>query len=126
MKIAIKTLHPSVENESLKIAKEKADIESIRVFGENLTALLLAPPLGQKRVLAIDPGFRTGCKIVCLDSMGDLLHNDTIYPHPPVNEKIQAIKKISNLVESYKIEVIAIGDGTASRETEAFIKKIRC
>lgn len=116
-------LHPSVENESLKIAKEKADIESIRVFGENLTALLLAPPLGQKRVLAIDPGFRTGCKIVCLDSMGDLLHNDTIYPHPPVNEKIQAIKKISNLVESYKIEVIAIGDGTASRETEAFIKK---
>lgn len=117
-------LHPSVENESLKIAKEKADIESIRVFGENLTALLLAPPLGQKRVLAIDPGFRTGCKIVCLDSMGDLLHNDTIYPHPPVNEKIQAIKKISNLVESYKIEVIAIGDGTASRETEAFIKKI--
>ena len=117
-------LHPSVENESLKISKEKADIESIRVFGENLTALLLAPPLGQKRVLAIDPGFRTGCKIVCLDSMGDLLHNDTIYPHPPVNEKIQAIKKISNLVESYKIEVIAIGDGTASRETEAFIKKI--
>lgn len=117
-------LHPSVENESLKIAKEKADIESIRVFGENLTALLLAPPLGLKRVLAIDPGFRTGCKIVCLDSMGDLLHNDTIYPHPPVNEKIQAIKKISNLVESYKIEVIAIGDGTASRETEAFIKKI--
>jgi len=84
----------------------------------------LAAPVGQKRVLAIDPGFRTGCKVVCLDSQGELLHNDTIYPHPPVNEKIQAIKKISNLVESYKIEIIAIGDGTASRETEAFIKKI--
>lgn len=117
-------LHPSIENEVLRIAKERADLEAVKVFGENLTALLLAAPVGQKRVLAIDPGFRTGCKVVCLDSQGELLHNDTIYPHPPVNEKIQAIKKISNLVESYKIEIIAIGDGTASRETEAFIKKI--
>ncbi len=117
-------LHPSIENEVLRIAKERADLESVKVFGENLTALLLAAPVGQKRVLAIDPGFRTGCKVVCLDAQGMLLHNDTIYPHPPVNEKILAIKKISNLVESYKIEIIAIGDGTASRETEAFIKKI--
>lgn len=117
-------LHSSIENETIKAAKDKADLESVKVFGENLSALLLAPPVGQKRVLALDPGFRTGCKVVCLDSQGELLHNDTIYPHPPVNEKIQAIKKISNLVESYKIEVIAIGDGTASRETEAFIKKI--
>ena len=117
-------LHPSVENEALKAAKERADLESIKVFGENLTALLLAAPAGQKRVLALDPGFRTGCKVVCLSAQGELLHNDTIYPHPPVNEKINAIKKISNLVESYKIEIIAIGDGTASRETEAFIKKI--
>jgi len=117
-------LDPSIENEALKIAKEKADLESVKVFGENLTALLLAPPVGQKRVLALDPGFRTGCKLVCLDAQGRLLHNDTIFPHPPQNEKINAIKKISNLVESYKIEIIAIGDGTASRETEAFIKKI--
>ena len=117
-------LHPSIENETLKIAKERADLEAVKVFGENLTSLLLAAPIGQKRVLAIDPGYRTGCKIVCLDSQGELIHNDTIYPHPPVNEKIIAIKKITNLIESYKIEVIAIGDGTASRETESFIKKI--
>lgn len=117
-------LHPSIENEAFKIAKEKADREAVKVFGDNLTALLLAAPVGQKRVLAIDPGFRTGCKIVCLDAQGELIHNDTIYPHPPVNEKVQAIKKISNLIEAYKIEVIAIGDGTASRETEGFIKKI--
>lgn len=117
-------LHPSIENEVLKIAKERADIDSIKVFGENLSALLLAPPAGQKRVLAIDPGFRTGCKVVCLGPQGELLHNDTIYPHPPINEKIQAIKKISNLIEAYKIEIIAIGDGTASRETESFIRKI--
>lgn len=117
-------LHPSIENESLASAKEKADIEAIRVFGENLRELLLAPPVGQKRTLAIDPGFRTGCKVVCLDAQGTLLHNDTIYPHPPVNEKIAAMKKISNMVEAYKIEVIAIGNGTAGRETEAFIKKI--
>ena len=117
-------LHPSVENETLKAAKEKADLESIKVFGENLRQLLLAPPIGQKRTLAIDPGFRTGCKVVCLDEQGNLLHNDTIYPHPPVSEKVMAIKKISQMVEAYKIEVIAIGNGTAGRETEAFIKKI--
>jgi Transcriptional accessory protein len=117
-------LHPSIENEALSIAKEAADIEAIRVFGENLRQLLLAPPVGQKRTLAIDPGFRTGCKVVCLDAQGALLHNDTIYPHPPVNEKFAAMKKISNMVEAYKIEVIAIGNGTAGRETEAFIKKI--
>ncbi|MFA5714090.1 MAG: helix-hairpin-helix domain-containing protein, partial [Bacteroidales bacterium] len=116
--------HPSIENEVLKIIKERADLESVKVFGENLTALLLAPPVGQKRVMAIDPGFRTGCKVVCLGAQGELLHNDTIYPHPPQNERIQAIKKISNLVQSYKIEVIAIGDGTAGRDTETFIKKI--
>lgn len=117
-------LHPSIENEVLNAAKEKADIESIKVFGENLRQLLLAPPVGQKRTLAIDPGFRTGCKVVCLDAQGALLHNDTIYPHPPQNERVVAMKKISNLVESYRIEVIAIGNGTASRETESFIKKI--
>ena len=117
-------LHPSIENEALRSAKERADLEAVKVFGENLKDLLLAPPVGQKRVLALDPGFRTGCKVVCLDAQGNLLHNDTVYPHPPVNEKVQALKKISNLVESYKIEIIAIGDGTASRETEAFIKKI--
>ena len=117
-------LHPSIENEVFSIAKEKADIESIKVFGENLRQLLLAPPVGQKRTLAIDPGFRTGCKVVCLDAEGNLLHNDTIYPHPPMNEKTMAMKKISHMVESYKIEVIAIGNGTAGRETEYFIKKI--
>ena len=117
-------LHPSIENEALAAAKEKADIEAIRVFGENLRELLLSPPVGQKRTLAIDPGFRTGCKVVCLDAQGNLLHNETIFPHPPVNEKIAAMKKISSMVEAYKIEVIAIGSGTAGRETEAFIGKI--
>ena len=117
-------LHPSLENEVLAQAKEKADLEAIRVFGENLRELLLAPPVGQKRTLAIDPGFRTGCKVVCLDAQGALLHNDTIYPHPPVGEKMAAMRKISALVEAYKIEVIAIGNGTAGRETEAFIQKI--
>ncbi len=117
-------LHSSTQNEVIKMAKERADLESIKVFGENLRQLLLAPPVGQKRTLALDPGFRTGCKVVCLDEQGALLHNDTIYPHPPANEKIIAMKKISNMVESYKIEVIAIGNGTASRETEAFIKRL--
>lgn len=117
-------LHPSIENETLKGAKERADIESVKVFGENLRQLLMAPPLGQKRVLAIDPGFRTGCKVVCLDSQGALLHNDTIYPHPPKNERTMAVKKISDMVEAYGIEVIAIGNGTAGRETEAFIRHI--
>ena len=117
-------LHPSIENETLHLAKEKADLDSIKVFGENLRQLLLAAPVGEKRTLAIDPGFRTGCKVVCLSAQGDLLHNDTIYPHPPVNEKVMAMKKITNMVEAYKIEVIAIGNGTASRETEAFIKRL--
>ena len=117
-------LHPSIENETIRTAKERADIESVKVFGENLRQLLLAAPVGQKRTLAIDPGFRTGCKVVCLNENGDLVHNDTIYPHPPVNEKVMAMKKISNMIESYKIEVIAIGNGTASRETEAFIKRL--
>ena len=117
-------LHSSIENESLKAAKEKADLDSIRVFGENLRQLLLAAPVGEKRTLAIDPGFRTGCKVVSLGANGELLHNDTIYPHPPANEKVMAMKKISNMVQSYKIEVIAIGNGTAARETEAFIKRL--
>lgn len=117
-------LHPSIENETLHLAKEKADLDSIKVFGENLRQLLLAAPVGEKRTLAIDPGFRTGCKVVCLSAQGDLLHNDTIYPHPPVNEKVMAMKKITNMVEAYKIEVIAIGNGTASRETEAFVKRL--
>ena len=117
-------LHPSIENETIAIAKEKADVEAIRVFGENLRQLLLAPPVGQKRTLAIDPGFRTGCKVVCLDAQGALLHTEVIYPHPPKSEKIASMKKISHLVEAYRIEVIAIGNGTAGRETEEFIKKI--
>lgn len=117
-------LHPSIENGALAVAKEKADLESIKVFGENLRQLLLAAPVGEKRTLAIDPGFRTGCKVVCLGANGALLHNDTIYPHPPANEKVMAMKKISNMVQSYKIEVIAIGNGTAARETENFIKRL--
>ncbi len=117
-------LHPSIENEVLRLAKEKADADSIKVFGENLRQLLLAPPVGQKRVMAIDPGFRTGCKVVCLDERGSLLHNDTIYPHPPVNERISSMKKITDMVEKYKVEVIAVGSGTAGRETESFIKRL--
>ena len=117
-------LEPSISNEVIKEAKEKADIESIRIFGENLRQLLLAPPVGQKRVLAIDPGFRTGCKVVCLDEQGNLLHNEAIFPHPPANEKIKAIQAVSDMVQKYKIEVIAIGNGTASRETEDFIKRV--
>ena len=118
-------LEPSISNEVIKEAKEKADIESIRIFGENLRQLLLAPPVGQKRVLAIDPGFRTGCKVVCLDEQGNLLHNEAIFPHPPANEKIKAIQAVSEMVQKYKIEVIAIGNGTASRETEDFIKRVQ-
>ena len=117
-------LEPSVSNEVIKEAKEKADIESIRIFGDNLRQLLLAPPVGQKRVLAIDPGFRTGCKVVCLDEQGTLLHNEAIFPHPPANEKIKSIQTVSSLVQKYGIEVIAIGNGTAGRETEEFIKKV--
>lgn len=117
-------LEPSISNEVLKEAKEKADIESIRIFGENLRQLLLAPPVGQKRVLAIDPGFRTGCKVVCLDEQGNLLHNEAIFPHPPASEKVKSIQAISGLIQKYGIEVIAIGNGTASRETEEFIKRV--
>ena len=116
-------LKPSIENEYRSIYKEKADEAAILVFDENLRQLLLAPPLGQKNVLAIDPGFRTGCKLVCLDSQGNLLHNETIYPHPPQNESKQALKKLSSLVNAYKIEAIAIGNGTASRETEGLIQR---
>lgn len=117
-------LEPSIFNEVLKEAKEKADVESIKIFGENLRQLLLAPPVGQKRVLAIDPGFRTGCKVVCLDEQGSLLHNEAIFPHPPASEKIKAIQAVSAMVMKYGIEVIAIGNGTASRETEEFIKRV--
>lgn len=117
-------LEPSISNEVIKEAKEKADAESIRIFGENLRQLLLAPPVGQKRVLAIDPGFRTGCKVVCLDEQGNLLHNEAIFPHPPVSEKIKAIQAVSAMVQKYGVEVIAIGNGTASRETEEFIKRV--
>jgi uncharacterized protein len=116
---------PSLENEVLNEAKEKADKEAIKVFSTNLRQLLLAPPIGSKRVLALDPGFRTGCKVVCLDENGGLLTNVTIYPHAPQNEKDKASAKIFQLVQAYKIEAIAIGDGTAGRETEAFIKHIR-
>ena len=116
---------PSLETELRKELKEQADQKAIKVFAENLRQLLLAPPLGQKRILAIDPGFRTGCKVVCLDEQGQLLHNETIYPHPPQRESKVAIKKISNLVSTYKIEAIAIGNGTAGRETEALIRRIQ-
>lgn len=116
---------PSLENETKQIAKEKADEQAILVFAENLRQLLLQAPLGGKRILAIDPGFRTGCKVVCLNEQGELLNNTTIYPHPPQKETTDAMKKISQLVESYKIEAIAIGNGTAGRETELFIQRIK-
>ena len=118
-------LKPSIENEFASTSKEKADLEAIRVFAENLRQLLLAPPLGQKRVMGIDPGFRTGCKIVCLDAQGNLLHNENIYPNPPQNEHSQAMRKVQKMVEAYDIQAIAIGNGTASRETERFIQNIR-
>lgn len=117
-------LEPSISNEILQGAKIKADEKAISIFSENLTQLLLAPPLGEKRILAIDPGYRTGCKVVCLDEKGDLLHNETIYPHAPQKETATAMKKIRSMVEAYHIEAISIGNGTASRETEFFIKKI--
>ena len=117
-------LEPSISNEILQEAKIKADEKAISIFSENLTQLLLAPPLGEKRILAIDPGYRTGCKVVCLDEKGDLLHNETIYPHAPHKETATAMKKIRSMVEAYHIEAISIGNGTASRETEFFIKKI--
>ena len=117
-------LEPSISNEVIKEAKEKADIESVKVFGENLRQLLLAPPVGQKKVLAIDPGFRTGCKVVCLDAQGNLLHYETIFPHPPVSEKVKSIRAVSDMIGKYGIEVIAVGNGTAGRETEEFIKRV--
>lgn len=116
-------LKPSIETEFASLSKEKADDEAIRVFAENLRQLLLAPPLGQKRVLAIDPGFRTGCKVVCLDEQGNLLHNENIYPHPPVSKVTEAASRLRKMVEAYKIDAISIGNGTASRETEDFINK---
>lgn len=115
---------PSIECEVIREAKEKADVASIAVFGENLRQLLLAAPVGEKRVLAIDPGFRTGCKVVCLDAQGRLLHHSVIFPHPPLSKKVQAITEIADLVERYQIEVIAIGDGTAGRETEDFVRRV--
>jgi uncharacterized protein len=118
-------IHPAIETEFRQTGKERADDEAIRVFTDNLRQLLLGPPLGQKRVLAIDPGYRTGCKVVCLDSEGKLLHNETIYPNPPHDDKILATKKIKSLVATYQIEAISIGNGTASRETESFIKRVR-
>jgi uncharacterized protein len=117
-------LEPAISNETLQEAKAKADIKAIDVFSENLRQLLLAPPLGEKRILAIDPGYRTGCKVVCLDEKGDLLNNETIYPHAPQNNTAMAMKKIRSMVNAYNIEAISIGNGTASRETEFFIKKI--
>lgn len=117
-------LYPALSKEALSLAKEKADDTAIAVFEKNLTQLLLSPPLGEKRILALDPGFKSGCKLVCLDQKGVLLHNETIYPHPPRKEASQAIKKILTLVNAYKIEAIAIGNGTASRETEQLIKRI--
>lgn len=118
-------LSASMETEFRNISKEKADVEAINVFADNLRQLLLGSPLGEKNVLAIDPGFRTGCKVVCLDRQGNFLHNETIYPHPPQNETAMSIKKILSLVNAYKIEAIAIGNGTASRETEDFIKWVK-
>jgi protein Tex len=129
LKLAIKDsykrlLEPAISNETLQEFKTKADAKAIDVFAQNLSQLLLAPPLGEKRILAIDPGYRSGCKVVCLDEKGDLLYNETIYPHPPQNEHAMAMKKIRSMVNAYNIEAISIGNGTASRETEFFIKKI--
>ena len=129
MELAVKDslkrlIQPSIETEFAALSKEKADEEAIRVFAENIRQLLLAPPLGQKRVLAIDPGYRTGCKVVCLDEQGNLLHNETIYPHKPQEDFKMSAKKLTSMVEMYKIEAVAIGDGTASRETESFIKRL--
>ena len=117
-------LKPSIETEFAAISKEKADDEAIQVFTANLRQLLLAPPLGQKRMMGIDPGFRTGCKVVCLDAQGNLLHNENIYPHPPVSKGKEAMARLSKMIEAYQIEAIAIGNGTASRETEEFLKKM--
>ncbi len=117
-------LRPSIETEFAALSKEKADDEAITVFAENLRQLLLAAPLGQKRVMGIDPGFRTGCKVVCLDAQGNLLHHEAIFPHPPVNHRMQATVHVEQMVEDYGIEAIAIGNGTASRETSEFVKDL--
>ena len=117
-------LEPSISNEIIAEFKAKADIESVNVFGENLKQLLLAPPVGQKRTMAIDPGFRNGCKIACLDAQGNLLHHEIIFPHPPQSEKVKSIVALTSMIEKYEIEAIAVGNGTASRETEEFLKKI--
>lgn len=118
-------LKPSLETEFASLSKERADEEAIRVFANNLKQLLLASPLGQKRVMGIDPGFRTGCKVVCLDAQGNLLHNENIYPHPPVQREKEAFTKLANMIDTYKIDAIALGDGTASRETEAFLQRMK-
>ena len=112
------------ETEFAKSSKEVADTEAIRVFADNLRQLLLSSPLGQKRVLAIDPGFRSGCKVVCLDAQGNLLHNETIYPHAPQNESKMAARKLTHMVEIYDIQALAIGNGTAGRETEQFVTNL--
>ena len=130
MKMAVedsfkRLLEPSITNEIIKEAKEKADIESIKVFGENLTQLLLSAPLGQKRTMAVDPGFRNGCKIACLDERGSLLHHTVIFPHPPQNQKVKSIIEVQEMLEKYSIQAVALGNGTASRETEEFFKKIQ-
>ena len=117
-------IKPSIENEFAALSKEKADSEAIEMFAQNVRQLLFAPPLGHKRVMGVDPGYRTGCKIVCLDEQGNLLHNDTIYPNPPQNDYKMAAKKITGLVEAYKIDAIALGNGTASRETEKFLQSL--
>jgi uncharacterized protein len=114
-------LKPSIETEFINLSKEKADEEAIRVFAENLRQLLLGAPLGQKRVMGVDPGFRTGCKVVCLDAQGNLLHHEAIFPHPPINKRMQATVHVQQMLEQYHIEAIAIGNGTASRETKAFV-----
>ena len=118
-------LSSSIETEFKNSSKDKADEDAIKVFADNLRQLLLAPPLGQKNVLAIDPGYRTGCKIVCIDAQGNLMHNETIYPHQPQNQRAMAMKKIDSMVETFKIDAIAIGNGTASRETEALVKRVK-
>lgn len=117
-------LKPSIETEFAALSKEKADEECIKVFAENLRQLLLSPPLGEKRVMGIDPGFRTGCKVVCLDAQGNLLHYEAIYPHPPQSERVKAVRAVERMVEAYKIEAIAIGNGTASRETASFVERL--
>ena len=117
-------LEASISSEIIREAKQKADLESIRVFGENLRQLLLSPPLGQKRTMAVDPGFRNGCKIACLDAQGSLLHHEIIFPHPPQNDKMRAMRSVLEMVEKYSVEAIAVGNGTASRETVEFLKRV--